>query len=351
MPAPEPGSMEGTPSEGAKTAGSAPTRVGRESSSTGQGEAPRVVSERARGEPAAALEGMRSSPSVGPRKRILITVPARNEVTRLGSTLEAIDAAFRRAGLDFCLAVAEDGSTDGTKELLRRLPERWPSIRIQEDGASLGRGRALRQLWATTEADVYCFTDADLAAGADALVTAVQGVLSGLPIVVGSRYADGARTLRPPVRSIVSRAYNWILRVAFREGIRDHQCGLKAFSSEVIHDMLSQTEEDSWFWDTEILVLALYSGYPVAELPVPWIERKFTRTHYRRLLSDVLLHGGGVIRLKARVTAPAQRFRSHFTDAAILRLAFDLPVHVTSAPERLSVDDAARGALETPSAP
>jgi glycosyltransferase involved in cell wall biosynthesis len=250
--------------------------------------------------------------SHGTSARVLITVPVRNEATRLLSTLESIDGTFRRSGLEYSLSVAEDGSTDGTKDLLHELPRRWPGILIQEDDDPLGRGRALRRLWGVTAADVYCFTDADLAAGPEALLTAVRGVLSGSPIVVGSRYTYGSRTTRPPVRSLVSQTYNWILRASFREEIRDHQCGLKAFSGSVIRELLHRTQEDSWFWDSEILILGLENGYSVTEIPVSWVERKMSRTAYRRLLSDAVLHGGGILRLKSRVRVlesgrPAER--------------------------------------------
>jgi len=128
-------------------------------------------------------------PAGAVHSRVLVTIPVRNEVLRLTSALEAVDQAFRATGLDYSLSIAEDGSTDGTKDLLRELPESWPGILIQEAADPLGRGRALRQLWSTTVADVYCFTDADLAAGPDSLVTAALRVVNGEPIVVGSRYA------------------------------------------------------------------------------------------------------------------------------------------------------------------
>ncbi len=247
-------------------------------------------------------EDRSASAAPGPesRKRVLVTIPVHNEVGRLSGTLEALDRAFRPTGWDYRLSIAEDGSTDGTKALLRHLPDRWPGILIQEEAEALGRGRALRQLWSKTPADVYCFTDADLAVGPDLLVATVQGVVNGAPIVIGSRYAPGAVTTRPPVRSIVSRGYNMLLRFSFGENIRDHQCGLKSFSAEAIQQLLPRTEEDSWFWDTEIVILAVKAGVPVVELPVEWVEHKHSRTHVRRLLSDLWIHGIGILHLKSR---------------------------------------------------
>jgi glycosyltransferase involved in cell wall biosynthesis len=234
-------------------------------------------------------------------ERVLVTIPVHNEADRLYDAIEALDKAFRGSTLNYRLSVAEDGSTDGTKDLLRRLPERWPGILVQEEASPLGRGRALRELWSRAAADVYCFTDADLAAGPEAVVHAAQKVVEGTPVVIGSRYTEGACTTRPPFRSFVSRGYNLLLRFSFGEGIRDHQCGVKAFSSDAIRLLLPLTQEDSWFWDTEIVVLALVAGLSILEFPVRWVERKTARTGMTRLLSDLVLHGTGVMRLKSRV--------------------------------------------------
>jgi hypothetical protein len=251
--------------------------------------------------PFAAAPNLSMGASATASPRVLVTIPVRNEMVRLEATVEALDKAFRATPFNYQLSVAEDGSTDGTKEMLRGFPTRWPNLLIQEEADSLGRGRALRQLWSHTSADVYCFTDADLAAGAPVLVRAVEKVVAGEPVVVGSRYLPGASTTRPLVRSLVSRGYNRLLRFAFDEEIRDHQCGLKAFSAAAIQELLPRTLEDSWFWDTEILILALERGIPVLELPVTWVERKSSRTQYQRLLSDFVLHGTGILRLKSRV--------------------------------------------------
>jgi glycosyltransferase involved in cell wall biosynthesis len=240
-------------------------------------------------------------PVRGARVGVLVTIPVRNEVDRLVDTLRQLDAAFRAADMDFQLSVAEDGSTDGTKELLSELHREFPGLIVQAEPTPLGRGRALRQLWSKVEADVYCFTDTDLAAGPESLVATVRAVQAGHPIAIGSRYAPGAEFHRPPLRAIVSRGYNQFLRSAFHEKIRDHQCGLKAFGHDALRCLLPITKEDSWFWDSEILIVALRNRIPVLEMPVDWTEKKVSRTHWQRLASDIMLHGVGILRLKARI--------------------------------------------------
>jgi glycosyltransferase involved in cell wall biosynthesis len=249
----------------------------------------------------------RQAPLVTPRgPRVLVTVPVRNEALRLIPTIRSLKAAFDESGFEYRLAVAEDGSTDGTKQLLSQLPHLFQGILVQENPHRLGRGKALRVLWSGVSADIYCFTDADLATGPESLVEVVRLVADGWDVVTGSRDSRDSQVNRPPLRSLVSLAYNGLVRFSFSNSIRDFQCGLKAFSARAAREIIPQTVEDSWFWDTEVLVLAHLNGLRIKEVPVHWVEGKARRTPLRRLGSDIYLHGAGLVRLKSRITVASR---------------------------------------------
>jgi glycosyltransferase involved in cell wall biosynthesis len=203
------------------------------------------------------------------------------------------------SGLNYRLSIAEDGSTDGTPDVIRRLKTEFPNLLVSTGPARRGRGLALRQLWSEVDADIYAFVDADLAAGPPALLKVISEVENGADVATGSRYCHGALVRRPPLRQLVSRAYNRFVRMTFGENIRDHQCGLKAFTRDAKTRLLAMSQEDSWAWDTEVLVLAKRSGMRVVEVPVEWYEHRWTRTPIRRLLSDVYLHGTSILRVKS----------------------------------------------------
>lgn len=232
---------------------------------------------------------------------VVVTVPVHNEAPRILGTLKLLRDALDESGLEYSLAVAEDGSTDGTKEILAEAPHEVGRFISQSGATPLGRGRALRTLWGNLSADAYCFTDADLAAGTAAVLEAIRLVLSGEDVVTGSRYAHGATVNRPPLRLIASKSYNSLIRLWFRTGIRDHQCGLKVFSRHAVQVLLPVALEDSWFWDTQVLVMAKRLGVGVREIPVSWVEKKARQTSLGRLFSDVYLHGSGLLRLKGEV--------------------------------------------------
>lgn len=230
---------------------------------------------------------------------LLVTLPAYNEAPRLESTVNRLTDVLGRAGIRYRLAIAEDGSTDGTPELLQRLQKHRPELLVQSLSERMGRGYALRVLWNTVEADVYSFTDVDLATTPESLLAGLEAIYRGADVVTGSRYVAGSVVVRPPFRSFASRFYNWLIRLMFRDEVRDHQCGMKLFTSDAAARLLPLTSEDSWFWDTEILLWAKKLGMRVDEIPVYWTERKAKRTEVVRLISDVYIHGTGLIKIKS----------------------------------------------------
>jgi glycosyltransferase AglD len=230
---------------------------------------------------------------------VLVTIPVRNEARMLEATYRRLAKGLDASGLNYRLSIAEDGSTDGTPQVIQRLKSEFPGLLVTSGPARLGRGLALRQMWTEVDAEVYAFVDADLAAGPPALIRVISEVQAGADVATGSRYCPGAQVRRPPLRQLVSRAYNWFVRMAFGENIRDHQCGLKAFTRDAKVQLFNMSREDSWAWDTEVMVLAKRSGMRVVEVPVEWSETRWTRTPIRRLLSDVYLHGTSILRLKS----------------------------------------------------
>jgi glycosyltransferase AglD len=230
--------------------------------------------------------------------RVLLTIPVHNEADRLYESVSRLIRGLEGTGLDYRLAIAEDGSTDGTAAVIDRLKAEIPELIVQRDPHRIGRGLALRRLWTSVEAEVYVFVDADLPAAPRTIADVVEALDNGADVATGSRYSPGARVHRPPLRNAVSRGYNKLVRLLFNEPIRDHQCGLKAFRRSAVLDLLPISKEDSWAWDTEILILAEAQGLRVVEIPIDWTEFRYRRTPFGRLLSDVFLHGTALLRLR-----------------------------------------------------
>jgi putative flippase GtrA len=91
-------------------------------------------------------------------------------------------------------------------------------------------------------------------------------------IAIGSRLARSSRVVRGPKREFISRSYNLILRGALWASFSDAQCGFKAIRASVAADLLPLVEDNNWFFDTELLVIAQRAGLRIHEVPVDWVD-------------------------------------------------------------------------------
>jgi glycosyltransferase involved in cell wall biosynthesis len=231
----------------------------------------------------------------------LVTLPARNEETRLVSAVQRVDGMLQQLGHPYTLLIAEDGSTDNTFKVAKGLVQAYPNLKLIHSDSKLGRGRALRNAWKSTLADVYVFMDADLATDLRFLPKLVSRMQSeGLDFVTGSRYSPGSSLRRPLLRKMFSLAYNAIVQALFITDISDHQCGFKAFSRRAVMTVLPLTRENGWAWDTEVIVYLKNLGWKMAEMPVSWKEMKSKRTPIKRLVMDISEQGPALVRILVR---------------------------------------------------
>src|SRR4029453_14765868 len=135
------------------------------------------------------------------------------------------------------------------------------------------RGRALRAVWSASDAPVLAYMDVDLSTDLAALAPLVAPLLSGhSDLAIGTRLARGSRVVRGAKREVISRGYNLILRGTLAARFSDAQCGFKAIRADVAAGLLPLVEDDGWFFDTELLVLAERSGLRIHEVPVDWVD-------------------------------------------------------------------------------
>jgi glycosyltransferase involved in cell wall biosynthesis len=225
-----------------------------------------------------------------------IVVPVRNEERELVPNVTRLVAYLRdRFPFTARVTIADNGSTDATWALARGLTDAHPglvrAVRLDQPG----RGRALRAAWSASDADVVAYMDVDLSTDLAALLPLVAPLLAGdADVAIGSRLAPGARVRRGLKRTVLSRGYNLLLRTTLEIGFSDAQCGFKALRSDAVRAVLPLVVDDSWFFDTELLVLAERARLRIHEVPVEWADSRDSRV---RILATVLGDLRGIWRL------------------------------------------------------
>jgi glycosyltransferase involved in cell wall biosynthesis len=233
--------------------------------------------------------------------RVVVTLPVYKDTVFLRKAVEIVEETTPQIAPNFVLLILEDGSD--SSQLVNELKPTYRNLVYIQHDQRLGRGKALREGWKNIDGDVYLYIDVDLATDLTKL-NAYRDLIVSHPefdLVTGSRYIPGSETNRPQLRRSASVIYNQLVRSLFRTGIHDHQCGFKSFSRELVHVLSAESKTDSWFWDTEVLVLARKLGFRIREIPVYWTEKKAPRTPLARLMRDVWIHGSGLMRLVWRV--------------------------------------------------
>lgn len=202
-----------------------------------------------------------------------VVIPVYNEahtITRCVHTLH--DHLTRTMRIPARITIADNASTDDTLTVATALAESLPGVRVVHLDAK-GRGRALRQVWAESDAQVLVYMDVDLSTDLNALFPLVAPLLSGhSDLAIGTRLGRGARVVRGPKREFISRSYNLLLRSTLRVRFSDAQCGFKAIRTDVARELLPLVEDGEWFFDTELLVLAERVGLRIHEVPVDWTD-------------------------------------------------------------------------------
>jgi len=202
-----------------------------------------------------------------------IVVPVHNEERDLEPSVRRLHA-YLEGFFPFpaLVTIADNASTDATPGIGARLAAELPGVRYLRLDEK-GRGRALAAAWSVSDADVVAYMDVDLSTGLEALLPLVAPLISGhSDLAIGSRLAAGAHVRRGPRREVISRGYNLLLRLVLGVRFRDAQCGFKAVRGDVARRLVPLVQDRSWFFDTELLVLAEREGLRIHEVPVDWID-------------------------------------------------------------------------------
>jgi dolichyl-phosphate beta-glucosyltransferase len=202
-----------------------------------------------------------------------IVVPAHNEEARLPTTLNTLRNYGLGRTCEIVLAV-DIKSNDKTVPIAEAFANNTSSVRLVEV-TSRGKGHALMAGIRAATGDIALTADADLAVDPTQFEKFVEVARTGA-IAIGSRYIPGAERIDEPgsklpwSRLVLGRAFNLAVRTFLVPGIRDTQCGFKAFPREIALDLFRDLQSYGWIFDVEFLARARASGHPITEVPVTW---------------------------------------------------------------------------------
>ena len=238
------------------------------------------------------------------RPSVDVVIPVYNEQDALPTSIPTL-CAFLRDNLPnlWRVTIADNASVDHTRAVSERLCGELEGVHylyLPEKG----RGRALRTAWLGSQCDIVSYMDVDLSTDLSHFPALIAALESGCHVAIGSRLSRGSKvTQRRLKRELTSRGYNLLIKAMFFAGFPDAQCGFKAATRQAAQSIIPHIENNNWFFDTELLIIAEKRGYRIGIIPVAWQDDPNTTVNVIKTATEDIkgllrLRFGGVPKVK-----------------------------------------------------
>jgi dolichol-phosphate mannosyltransferase len=204
-----------------------------------------------------------------------IVIPARNEEGAIPSTLSHLHLELSLRGIPHEVIVVDDGSTDGTWEVLSKAAAEIPEVRPVMNRGLNGFGRAIQLGLSQMRGDAVVIMMADESDDCRDVVRYWNTLNEGYDCVFGSRFLKGGGVIDYPwVKLVLNRAFNFFIRVLFRIKLNDTTNAFKAYRHSVIQG-ISPILSQHFNLTVELPLKAIVRGYSWKVIPITWKNRRF----------------------------------------------------------------------------
>ena len=208
-------------------------------------------------------------------KKLSIVIPAQNEEKRIARTLSRYGSFFSsKYTLSTEIIVAISDSSDNTSDIVDDYAKKYPFIKKITSPYNLGKGGAVALGFKSSTGDFIGFTDADGAVSPSEFYK-LFSFLDETPWLdgaIGSR--SFGETKMSFKRKLLSRLFNFYVKIFFNLPYKDTQCGAKVFRREAALSISGRLSNTGWAFDVNTLLVARYLNLRVLEFPVNWIEKE-----------------------------------------------------------------------------
>jgi dolichol-phosphate mannosyltransferase len=205
--------------------------------------------------------------------KLSVVIPARNEAGSIAETVDGVRASLRAASIPYEIVVIDDGSGDGTLEIVERLSADG-DVRAFRSHYERGFGHAVRAGLERFEGDAVAIVMADASDDPDDLVLYYRVLEAGYDCAFGSRFMPGGGVVGyPPLKLAINRVVNLGIRAMFQHGYNDTTNAFKAYRREVI-EAIQPLVSKHFNLTVEMPLKAVIRGHSFAVVPTTWRNRQ-----------------------------------------------------------------------------
>ena len=229
--------------------------------------------------------------------RIDIVLPVYNGERYIGENIKKLHQWVKENfDYEFVIIVVNNASTDNTLNIAKKIETELPHEVKVIDISQKGRGIALRSGWENSNADICAYTDSDLSADLKHISEIIEPIIKNeADICCGSRRLGDQGGKTTFSRGLLSWSYNFILRRMLGLKIADSQCGFKAIRTDVAKKIIPLVENNGWFFDSELLIIAQKNGFKIKAVPIKWVDDVKTTVIVPKIVREFL---NGIIRMR-----------------------------------------------------
>ena len=205
--------------------------------------------------------------------KLSVIIPAYNEEKRIGPTLESVSRYLERQNYSYEIMVVANNCKDRTDDVVREYREKITNLELLDLGPGVpGKGGAVREGLLKSRGQYAVFMDADNSTRITEMDRFWPHLEQGHEVVIGSRDIKGAQVevSQSGLREAFGKMGNLLIQAVLLPGIKDTQCGFKAFNRKAIKAIFPLQKISGWGFDMEVLALAKKFGFKVKELPITW---------------------------------------------------------------------------------
>jgi len=207
-----------------------------------------------------------------------LIIPLYNEEPILEESLGEIKLVLDSSKFLYEVILIDDRSQDRTVEIAKDIISRYENFRLVCHDENQGRGKTVRDGIKMSRGKVVGFIDVDLEVPAHNILPCVLKVREGYDVATIHRIYK----LKFSYRWIMSKGYGWLVKLICKTPLKDTETGCKFFNREKIISVLEKTNDNRWFWDTEIMVRSYYENLKIVEIPALFIKKpeSLSSVHY-----------------------------------------------------------------------
>lgn len=228
---------------------------------------------------------------------LTLILPCYNEDEHINESIKKIFFELQKLKISWEVIFIDDRSTDNTREMLKLIKKEYNryNIRIFYHSHNKGRGTTVAEGIFKAKGKIAGYIDIDCEISPIYIKSFINLINESVDMVVAKRkYEFHLKSLH---RYLSSSVYAFISKFIFNLPISDSEAGYKFFNTKRIIPILKKTNDNHWFWDTEVVVRTKLANLTIKEFPVIF-RRRNDKTSTVKLFSDTIEYIRNLIRLK-----------------------------------------------------